>query len=410
MCVLPFLHFYIAPNSQILPCCYTTNFKPFGKFSKQSAGEVLNLPMFKDFRRDLAVGKSRPDICSRCYQEEKYSGASHRTRMNEHFVERIPGILKDMDADGHLREPKMLFWDVRFSNLCNFKCRVCGPGYSSAWATELTNNGIPSKLPAAEQLEETKFSMLLEHIPFVEEIYFAGGEPLMTDSHYLLLEALIERKRTNVKLIYNSNASIFKFKKWNVLEMWRKFPSVVFGPSLDEVGERAEYIRKGTEWPEIVANIQHLKKTLPHVEIVPTFTVSVFNVLRVRQVLEEFWRLNLVQPKTRFLLNLVETPGHFNLQVLPKELRSLELEKLRAWRHELWSAEKLLLPQLDVLEGAMGGPASGFQAAFFENVQMMDRIRNENFATVLPDLAMALHDQKSQANVESCYFPSSFPV
>jgi hypothetical protein len=37
----------------------------------------------------------------------------------------------------------------------------------------------------------------------VEEIYFAGGEPLIMDEHYYILDKLIEFKKTNIPIVYS---------------------------------------------------------------------------------------------------------------------------------------------------------------------------------------------------------------
>lgn len=46
----------------------------------------------------------------------------------------------------------------------------------------------------------------------VEEIYFAGGEPLLSEEHYLVLEESIRRKRTNTKIT-----------RWNILKNFPVF-------------------------------------------------------------------------------------------------------------------------------------------------------------------------------------------
>ena len=77
----------------------------------------------------------------------------------------------------------------------------------------------------------------------LEEIYFAGGEPLIMEEHYRILKKLDERKMYHVRLKYNTNFSQMTFKKLDVMEIWNRFESVKIGASLDGMGKRGEYLR-----------------------------------------------------------------------------------------------------------------------------------------------------------------------
>ena len=57
----------------------------------------------------------------------------------------------------------------------------------------------------AGRTETDMWEQLEPHLDHVEQIYFAGGEPLMMEEHYNILEELVRRKRFDVRLIYNTN-------------------------------------------------------------------------------------------------------------------------------------------------------------------------------------------------------------
>jgi organic radical activating enzyme len=67
------------------------------------------------------------------------------------------------------------------------------------------------------------WEQMQEHIPHLERIYFAGGEPLIMEEHYRLLNELVKRKMFHVNLVYNSNFSKLAYKDQNVLEIWKHF-------------------------------------------------------------------------------------------------------------------------------------------------------------------------------------------
>jgi sulfatase maturation enzyme AslB (radical SAM superfamily) len=84
------------------------------------------------------------------------------------------------------------------------------------------------------------WEQMQEHIPYLEQIYFAGGEPLIMEEHYRILKELVKREMFNVKLIYNTNFSRLNLKDEDVLDYWKLFNNVSIGASLDAMGPRAE--------------------------------------------------------------------------------------------------------------------------------------------------------------------------
>ena len=62
-----------------------------------------------------------------------------------------------------------------------------------------------------------------KHIDSVQEIHFAGGEPVLMEEHWRLLDILLEKGLTNVKLKYSTNATVLTYKKRNILDVWKQF-------------------------------------------------------------------------------------------------------------------------------------------------------------------------------------------
>ena len=104
----------------------------------------------------------------------------------------------------------------------------------------------------------SKLEFLEEQIPYVERIYFAGGEPMMMEDHWYILELLKKYKRFNVRIMYNTNMSKLEHKGKSVLDYWKLWDKgkIEVWPSLDEFGERAELVRSGTVWPRTAKNIE----------------------------------------------------------------------------------------------------------------------------------------------------------
>ena len=236
----------------------------------------------RNLRQELLNG-AFPESCKKCYEQEEMGITSFRQNANFTFNKHIANIDSMTDDTGHVEDMKLHYWDFRFSNLCNKKCRMCGGHLSSLWnADELAVYGeasesAPGGVVNTRDLSiDNLYELLDQHIEHVEEIYFAGGEPLIMEEHYYIIEKLIEEKRTDVKLRYNTTLLKLNYKKWDNIELWKHFDSVNVIASLDAMDTRGEYIRKGTVWSTIEKNVDRISQEDIMFNISPT--INLFNV------------------------------------------------------------------------------------------------------------------------------------
>jgi len=329
MCVLPWIHLNIDPDGKAYPCCITTPFHdPVGNVKKQSLESIWNGSKMKKIRLQMLNGE-QPEICTRCFQREKSSGVSNRTFINNDFAYELKKARLVTESDGSAPF-NLKYWDFRFSNLCNYKCRSCGPTYSSAWIPDmrkLTQKPLNDKVLGLEQIDLLpNKSFIDKHIHEVERIYFAGGEPLMMDEHWYILEQLTKHKRNNVYVTYNTNLSRLQYKNHYAIDYWKDLQKVELWPSIDEIGERAEIIRSGTKWSNVDKNLKTVIQ-LENVVIRPSITVSCMNVFRVTHILEYFRSLGL----NKFSINMVNTPSTYHVSALPDYLRLKAKEDIQRY-------------------------------------------------------------------------------
>ena len=262
ICAVPWMHLNFEPNGKVVPCCLTSAHDYFaGDLNEDSIEEIWNSNNMKTLRKEMIDGKE-PAICNKCFDREKVAGTSGRTHHNKNFPQVLELIPTITEEDGACTTMDLRYWDFRFSNLCNFKCRSCGPRYSSAWVPDAKKlNWITEqeKVSFIKQTEKTtNVDFLKSSVDKVESIYFAGGEPLMMPEHWEILDMLVEKKRFDVKIQYNTNMSILGYKKKKVLDYWQQweFGMIEVWPSIDEIGERGELIRAGTVWKTVAKNIK----------------------------------------------------------------------------------------------------------------------------------------------------------
>lgn len=397
-CVLPWLHLNTWPNGNVYPCCLTDWREELGNMKDNTLEELWNSKRMKDIRKDMLLGKQHSN-CRKCYQQEKNGLDSTRTSSNRHYETHIPNIIENTNSDGHNNDFKLLYWDFRFSNLCNFKCRMCGSFLSSKWYDDEVKIFGGSNLPKAiinvnDYSKKDIQYYLNTFINDVEEIYFAGGEPLIMDEHYMILEKLIEIGHTNVRLRYNTNLGFIKFKKWDNLKLWKPFidtdwQNVSIFASIDGFGKIAEYKRKGTNWKVVRDNIQRLLDENINFHI--SCTTSIFNVYHVPDLVD--YMLDMGLPLYRIQLNnILTTPYYYGMNILPMNHRLKIKEKYQNHLQKFSEEErKILEPKyasiFKFLDEPTIEPIEKLRNAFKVMTTKLDIGRNEDFKTTIPELA-----------------------
>src|SRR6056300_900941 len=193
-CILPWTHLHTWPNGNVYPCCLTDWREEVGNLETNTLEEIWNNNKMKELRQYMLQGKKHSN-CRKCFQQEDYNLDSMRTSLNRKFSHHIESITKNTSKDGHNNDFKLIYWDFRFSNLCNFKCRMCSSALSSKWYEDEINAFGSSQSDRAlinvNDYSKKDIKLYLENfMEEVEEIYFAGGEPLLMDEHYYILEEL----------------------------------------------------------------------------------------------------------------------------------------------------------------------------------------------------------------------------
>ena len=205
-CMFPWVHLNATPLGNVYPCCSSDYTAPFDNVKDKSLKEAFNNDKMKELRLNMLNDK-KSSICEYCYKHEESSPFSFRKYSLEHFGKDFDDIVTTTDETGHVPEFKMKYFDIRFSNICNFKCRTCGSEFSSQWAQEMKQNKwVPESFKIIQHADESGnlLQEIKDQVPNMDLAYFAGGEPLITDEHYQLLEEMIRtgvNKRITLRYI-----------------------------------------------------------------------------------------------------------------------------------------------------------------------------------------------------------------
>ena len=264
-CILPFVHLYSEPKGEMKPCCIASGFDEPLDLKTLTIEEAFNSPQMKGLRKDMLEGKKNK-VCDVCYKKEELNNHSPRTDFNKNYLWKMPEVGEDYSVDSQFQHV-----DIRFSNLCNFKCRMCNHDFSSNWYDDYDKlrPGHTKGRTKVMKVSDTIVEDLIPHLKNIKSFYFAGGEPLIMPEHYKVLKYLydtmpvIEQHWGNFRPLsihYNTNLSVITYDENSLVELWKGFDRVFLSISCDGIGEVGEYQRIGFLHDRFITNLKIIQK------------------------------------------------------------------------------------------------------------------------------------------------------
>lgn len=394
---MPWVHFHVTQYGTVTPCCQAPwqEEQAFGNMNSQTLSQVWTGDKINTFRKSMLYGKV-DERCQGCFKKEKAGFTSLRQITNKNYADKIPIVQQSAQNSENWTAPPVYF-DIRFSNVCNLKCRMCGPWSSSSWfrdAAKLNMLGERRQAVAyAFDNAEKFFNEFEQLVNTLEEIYFAGGEPLVMNEHYRLLELLIKHNRTDVKLVYNTNFSSFHYRDTDVIALWKQFSRVNIAASLDASQQRGELLRKNLTWEDVLANRRLLLEQLPHIEFTVSATLNAYNLLHLPEFHLEWLQQKLISVED-LIPTLLIHPAELSISNLPKAFRqkalgiySKHMAHISSLPYRNAEKREHMLQQfksvITCLQNATGeGSAEGFR----KSSTAMDALRNEKTIELFPEL------------------------
>lgn len=330
----------IFPDGKIRPCCLAA-----AEYSKP-LDSIFDPNRFQDLKSE-----ERPAACRACWHNEDNGWDSYR----------------ELHEAGLGKTNEIIFLDIRNTNLCNLKCRYCGPHFSNQIAKEQRID-VPLVSTDIEKYLPTLLTDKVKHL------YFTGGEPFISQDHYKIISQLVETGYSkNIILRYNTNLSVLKYKNEYFLDLWKQFKSVNLNISLDAAGPELNFIRSGSEWEEIKDNIEFLiNDGTGNLTFTPT--VSILNIWFLPELFL-FARSKQVPVD----LIMLYGPDYLDISALPKSLKLLAKEKVDEIKPYITTSEfNEITYKLDNVDNEF------LFNHTIRHVLLLDHIRNENLFDLLP--------------------------
>ena len=263
-CVMPWIGISIANSGQLTPCCaYDENAvtTPNKKSYHIKNFKTWKISQLDSVRQELLDGVKHSG-CHRCWEVEET--ASKNTHSERQLYNRNFG--GDLDKFDTSAVDRLEHLSIAFGNTCNLRCNMCGPYSSSSWNTEVKQNfsilsSFKHTIYDHEFLwyESEDFKNLTPSlIANLRYVRLIGGEPLFTPEAIVFLEHLSPSAYLNIV----TNATLLKDSVYELLSNFKKIDVMV---SIEGIGVHNDYVRYGSKWDNVDANIQKLN-TLHNIE------------------------------------------------------------------------------------------------------------------------------------------------
>lgn len=384
-CALPWLHLSSRPDGKMRTCC-TSNASSVqdpdssnkvgggevgvlknddgipSNFNTTSLHDAWNSSYMRNVRKMMLRGE-KPAPCLKCYKEEEAGHLSKRNWETQYWGARydLEQLIAETQDDGSI-PTKIRYIDLRMGSKCQLACVMCSPHDSSGWIKDwkaIVPNIKNEKLAQTSQWDKARDSganynwhknnprfwkELMEQVPHMYQLYFAGGESLIIEEHYDLLEECIKQGYAkNIELRYNSNAVEWRD---DLFDLWAEFKRVRFHYSIDAHGAHNDYIRYPSIWEHQEEVFWKLDNTAPQVEVTTATTLLALNVPYIPEFVQ--WKVSQGFKKINkwplgaggINMHFAYWPPQLNVKVLPQSIKKQISDKYEnefyPWIEENW--------------------------------------------------------------------------
>ena len=430
-CPLAWNSINLRNNGDLRICCNTNSYSPKKGIMRKADGtpynagrddlnDARNAEIIKDVRVSMMKGEWNPE-CERCRQEEVNGIRSRREYESEDWDLTLEEAMEKTNEDGSI-DPSdfdLEFFDIRYGNFCNLKCRMCGPTDSHMWYSDhvalynttkykdthdliqLTKNDKGKW--STDQYDWFKNSNFYwnnfeKHTGKAKKLYIVGGEPLIIEEHFESLERLIAAGRAkDIQIEYNSNLTNVTDR---IMKIWEEFKQVRIGVSIDGYGDVFEYQRTPAKWKSVYSNMKKLNDN-PNINLKGwfAFTVTPFNVFHLPEFMK--WKLEesgltrfnpITGPRPVITQHMCHSPKYYNVKVLPQMLKDEVCDTYQGyidWVLASDHSDHVKQKFVDILDGVMDFMNSeDFATDHLEEFKLhttkLDLIRNQNILDVVP--------------------------
>ena len=368
-CYAPFYNVYLRASSRESRVCCTAN--GHHRLHTNEMSEIFNNDLAQQVRESMLRGEYHP-TCHECKKREDLGLRNDRDVYDEWYS----------NSSVDLPEPSTVmpepYWaDIRPSNLCNLKCRMCYPDNSTEVAREYEDLGltVDSVLTQRKHYELPVFDSVVN-------LKLLGGEPTLQTEIEAQLKQLAKQEHSYLNITTNAS-NVSQFKQWETL--FKQIAQVNFNISVDGTEEYYEYIRTPARWERFENAVDYLNNN----QLAKYNTVIGFNFcLQAWNFVDYFRTIQWIEQRKpqAITVNTVDQPW-LSIAILPDRYR-------RQWLNGISIQEKNILERRGELKKWLDhtpfDPALVPQ--FVHVTQQLDSHRGTQFSKLNPLLWDSLHE------------------
>lgn len=390
-CVTAYKGFRIAPQGACQLCCkseedLTDRENNPAVVGKNSIEEIFYGAKATEIRTALKNGIRHPN-CKKCWDEEDAGIMSKRLHDNR----RAPYYWGNEEYDEFYNKdlpvvPEHV--EFNFGNMCNLKCRICGPWSSSFWKKEYKDLYLPNETNANYEStfrhwsgpwtnDNPVWNDIDTHLQKFKKIDIFGGEPFLVERQWEMLRKSVANGWSKYQsLHFNTNGTQFKEEHIKLLP---EFERVFLSFSIDGIEEKFEHQRHPAIWKEALQNILAFKELsikYPNISVNVCNTVNIQNVFYIPETMKFFAEHDIV-----VYMNYCHWPLHYNAKNIPETI------KQKIFQHYEQFNDPWIKQNLADVRGHMSSQICDIDQwnKFLDITKRTDEYRKENSRAVFPE-------------------------
>lgn len=384
ICPLLWMSLEVDSMGQYKPCCISK--QPVKEqdqtltVKNSSITQAFNSEYMKNLRQEFINGE-KPKACDPCWNVESAGITSKR----QYGLMKYHDILSDIDFESTTAN-KIGFFDLKLGNICNIKCRICGPESSSTWMEETfkmfrdrSGHKIildQGRWPRTTESFWAELNSQLENIRYLE---ITGGEPFLIEQQFdLLRTAVAQGHAHNIDVHYNTNGTVYPESA--ISEIWPHFKNVEIAFSIDDLGDRFHYQRYPAKWEEVKQNLQKvnfLRLKNPWLRVIICCTINKQNIY----YLPEIYKFIKEQKLNSFHFNMLHTERIFNISYLNPDAKQKIKDRIVDQLSDDPDFERIIQPIINFM--MVDNQCN--DGEFLQRLRLHDQHRGQNFSEIFPE-------------------------
>ena len=309
----------------------------------------------KKKQRKLMLEGERPVECEYCWKIEDIKRDNISDRVFKSQIYKIEDI-KKISEQPYDYDVNLKTLELSFDRICNFACSYCNAGYSTTWANDIKKNGpyqfFKSDGGGAYQHDgkwaepygkfnfgnpfiDAFFRWWPELSKDLQELRFTGGEPVMSDNFWRLIDQIKTQSLPHMALAVNSNLGMKQEILDKLVDLTHNVDIRMFDlyTSNESYGPHAEYIRDGLIYEQWRNNLVYFIENAKFRAVTIMMTITSISLFSITDFMNDMLELKAKYGHHRphIDLNILRWPSFMSPINLPDEIKKYCYDNLKAW-------------------------------------------------------------------------------